>query len=540
MTQDPAPRERIPPGWAAALGVVVALVVGATYVATLAPTVLAYGTPYTLDSPMLQAAVPVLGVGHPTGYPTYMMLTHLFTYLPFGDVAYRVTLASAVYGVLAVGMVYAVGLLLSRRVAAAGAGALAFGFSGAFWSQAVISEVYTLNALFVASVLLLLLLWRDRRDDRALLIASLLAGLSLTHHLSSGVLVPAGLLFVALVDRSVFSKAGLLLKGACLFALGLLPLLYLPIRALMDAPLNEADPSTPGRFLNLVTGGSFLAESSEAGRQCSPSALSLEGPAVKLATLGREVLVQFPLAFLAVGAFGAVYLLLRDRAAAGLVGVVLLGSLAHGISYLWLGIEDFAAFLIPALLTFALCVCAGLGLLLQPMENLREAPGRAFPAALSAVFLLLPLLGMLGAYAGMDRSDEYGGRRAVETVSRNVESGATILHHRSPLWYMVLVEERRRDLTLVDPFCTSWDRRTDLVWPDDLTATQAAARYGTGDTTGVQAARKASRQGPVYVLDHGRVDYERFREAGFEVVPAGDDRLLYELVPRREMSFEPG
>ena len=165
MTPEPEDREEIPRGWAVVAGLAVALVVGAVYVATLAPTVLPYGPPYTLDSPMLQAAVAVLGVGHPTGYPTYMMLTHLFTYLPVGDVAYRVNLASAVYGVAAVAAAYAAGLLLGRRVVAAAAGALALGFSEAFWSQAVIAEVYTLNALFVALVLLLLLLWRERRDE---------------------------------------------------------------------------------------------------------------------------------------------------------------------------------------------------------------------------------------------------------------------------------------------------------------------------------------------------------------------------------------
>jgi len=525
------PDKKIPPGWAVASGAAVALIVGAVYVATLAPTVLPYGTPYTLDSPMLQAAVPVLGVGHPTGYPTYMMLTHLFTYLPVGDVAYRVNLASAAYGVAAVAAVYAAGLLLSRRVVAAAAGALAFGFSAAFWSQAVIAEVYTLNALFVALVLLLLLLWRDRRGDRVLLLAAFFVGLSLTHHLSSGLLVPAGLIFVTLVDRGVFSKGRLLLAGIGSFALGLLPLLYLPLRASMGAPLNEADPSTPGRFLNLVTGGSFLAESSEAGRQCSPSALSLEGPVAKLATLGREVLAQFPVAFLLVGVFGAAYLLLRDRAAAALLGVVLLGSLAHGIAYLWLGIEDYAVFLIPGLLAFSLCVCVGLGRLLRPTENLRGAPERLLPVALSLAILAMPLFGAWISPAGVDRDEAYEGRRAVEAVVQNAERNATVLHHRSPLWYMVLVEGRRRDLTLVDPFCTSWDRRTDLVWPDDLTASQAADRYGTDDTTGVEAARKAAGRGPVYVLDHGRVDYDRFREAGLDPVPTGEGGQLRELVP---------
>ena len=112
---------------AAISGVAVAVVVGVVYLGTLAPTVLPYAVPYTLDSPMLQAAVPVLGIGHPTGYPTYMMLTHVFTYLPFGDVAYRVNLASAVYGVVAVVAVYWAGLLLCRRVVAAAAAALAVG-----------------------------------------------------------------------------------------------------------------------------------------------------------------------------------------------------------------------------------------------------------------------------------------------------------------------------------------------------------------------------------------------------------------------------
>ena len=83
-------------------------------------------------------------------------------------------------------------------------------------------------------------------------------GLTLTHHLTSALLVPAALAFVLYVGRSRLWRKRLLLKGAGLFAAGLLPYLYLPIRSLMEAPLNEADPSTPERFLTLVTGGSFL------------------------------------------------------------------------------------------------------------------------------------------------------------------------------------------------------------------------------------------------------------------------------------------
>src|ERR687897_702163 len=227
----------------AGLGVFVLVLI--LYLRTLAPTVLYLQDPKLLDAVMLQMQVSVLGITHPTGYPTYLMLTHLFTYLPFGDPAYRVNLASAVYGVAAVLVVYLAGLRLGGRAVAAAAGALAFGLSGAFWSQAVIAEVYTFEALLVALVILFLFLWRDRREGRYLLLSAVLVGLSLTHHLTSILLVPATLAFVFFTDRRVFSRKGLILKCVGLFLLGLLPLLYLPIRALMHAPLNEADPSTP-------------------------------------------------------------------------------------------------------------------------------------------------------------------------------------------------------------------------------------------------------------------------------------------------------
>jgi hypothetical protein len=116
--------------------------------------VLPYGSPDLLDAAMLQMQVAVLGISHPTGYPTYLMLSHLFTYLPVGDVAYRTNLASAAWASLAVAAVYAAGLLLSRNVIAAAVGALTFGLGTALWSQAVIAEVYPLNALFLALTVL--------------------------------------------------------------------------------------------------------------------------------------------------------------------------------------------------------------------------------------------------------------------------------------------------------------------------------------------------------------------------------------------------
>jgi hypothetical protein len=425
-------------------------------------------------------------------------------------------------------------LRLARRAVAAAAGALAFGLSGAFWSQAVIAEVYTLEALLVALVFLFLFLWRDRRDSRFLLLSAFLVGLSLTHHLTSVLLVPASVAFVFLTDRRVFSRTGLILKGLGLFLLGLLPLLYLPIRALMHAPLNEADPSTPWRFLLLVTGGSFLAESSEKGRHCSPSSLALADGSTKLGLFGDHLLGEFSLILILLGVLAAVYLLFTDRATAILLGVLFFGCLGQAAVYLQLGIEDFYVFLIPAFLVFGLCISVGLGAMLRVIESLEIGPtaGAALVVALSVLILIVPLLGVRRAYVEHDRSEDYVARKTIEAAASKVEKGATVLHHRSPLWYMVLVERRRRDLTLIDPFCTSWDRHTDVVWPDQISAAEAADRYGTDDATGVEAARRAAQTGPVYLLANGRARLDSFRKAGFDVVPVEKDGWLYRLVPR--------
>src|SRR5215212_51738 len=75
-----------------AVGLGVAWFAFLLYLWTLAPTVLYYERPDLLDAAMLQAHAYALGITQPTGYPTYTMLAHLFTYLPFGDPAYRATL----------------------------------------------------------------------------------------------------------------------------------------------------------------------------------------------------------------------------------------------------------------------------------------------------------------------------------------------------------------------------------------------------------------------------------------------------------------
>jgi Protein of unknown function (DUF2723) len=473
----------------------------------------------------------VLGMSHPTGYPSFLMLSHLFTYLPLGgDCAYRANLASATYAAVAVFVLFGAGYLLSgRRLVAAGVAALGFGVSVTLWSQAVITEVYTLNALFVSLTLLTLLLWREQRKDGYLMLSAFLVGLSMTDHLTSGLLLPASVLFVGLVEWRKLVDVKLLLKGGGLFVVGLTPYLYLPIRSAMDPPFGSKNATSLAGFWRLVSGGNLR------GGFFAFGAAELPG---RLAFYWGYLLDNFNWGLVVAGMVGSVALILWDRAVALLLGFLFSGWLLFAIEN---DIPDIDLYFIPTYLVLTLWIAVGFGLALEGAESLISRPrGISKPAALGAVsvaLVLLPLVSVGKTYARNDMSHDYDGQKIIAEVVKNTAPDATILQHRSELWYMVLVEKHRRDLTLVDPFAhPTGVRYANLVWPDDDIDLQAMnSRYGTGDPTGTSAAEKAARKGPVYLLDEEGIDPSNFRNAGFRAVRVAGS--LFELIPPGDQRY---
>jgi hypothetical protein len=315
----------------------------------------------------------------------------------------------------------------------------------------------------------------------------------------------------------------LVLKGAGLFLLALTPYLYLPVRASMDPPMNEADPTSPGRLLEFLSGGDLLSVL---------FAFKLSELPERLALYTDYLFRDFHWVLVLVGVLGLVVLLLRDRAAAVLLGLPFLGWLFYALEY---NIYDFQLYFIPTYLMLALFMAVGVGALLRLAESMtrRYTMSRVVVmGVVSGVLLALPLLGLPEAYAANDRSQDYRGQRIIETVAENAEPNSTVLHHRSALWYMVLVEERRQDLRMIDPWYPSWTRYTDIVWPEDLDAAETERRYGVSDDTGVNAARAAAEDGPVYILDQEGNGFRNFYDAGFRTLRV--EGILYRLIPPGE------
>ncbi|MFA6410929.1 MAG: DUF2723 domain-containing protein, partial [Candidatus Buchananbacteria bacterium] len=210
----------------------------AVYLLTLAPSITME------DSAELITAAYTLGIAHPSGYPLYVILGKLFTYIPFGTIAWRVNLLSAVCGAATIALLYLILNKISIKKPIAFSFALVAAFSPIFWSQSVVAKFYTLNTLLVCVLILFLLAWGKSKDNKYLLWFSLVYGLALTNHTMIILLAPAFALYIIFKDYKILLNWRLILKMFILFLLGLAVYLYIPFRAWQRPVFNWGIVST--------------------------------------------------------------------------------------------------------------------------------------------------------------------------------------------------------------------------------------------------------------------------------------------------------
>lgn len=339
----------------------------AAYFRTLAPTI---ATVFD-DSLELQLVSYELGIAHPTGYPLYTLLGKLFTFIPIGDVAFRVNLMSGVFGGLTAPLVFLACRQLDCRRLPAIAAALVFAFCPVVWSQAVVAEVYSLNALFVAALIYLLFMATRGttlesgtetevagRRSVALAAMAFTFGLALTHHRTIVLMAPAAILYLWL-ERSKLPPVSPknLLSGALLVAAPLLLYLYIPLRGTTTSSLDGTYVNTPAGFLAWVTAasyGAFLGENPLARETATP-------------LFTAELMVQqFGYGGIMAGVAGLLFVLVNSWQRFVLLGGTLVTFIAFGIVY---RASDVEVFYIPAFMVVAIGIGYGLTAIWRWMDR---------------------------------------------------------------------------------------------------------------------------------------------------------------------------
>ncbi len=477
------------------------------YGLTLAPTVT------LIDSGELILAADSLGVGHPPGFPTYLMLANLATRWPWGEVAWRVNAFSAFCGAAAAaGVAWGVwwGLALpsvfgrnpqsggatteksekkkkknSGREKEAGSVAanvavgssptsagqpegvresswerlliavsigLLFGLARTPWSYATVAEVYALNSLMIAGIFGLLVSWRVR---------ALEARAERREVLDGRLFWAAGLFGLSLGVHLV--TAGLMFVAYSALVLGTEGRRFFAWRRLGVAAVIAFAGLAVYGYLPIAAAREPLFAwgnpndwesfwNHVTGRQYRVNLLfSLGRISEFLRLVAREFGVVWMPLTLGVAGLGLVRLWRRERVMFAALTLAIAAAVGYGLFYEIA--EDKDAYYLPAFLSLA--VAAGFGL--QGLAAFARSTrwGESSQRVLVALgALVLPSLAVASNYPFCDRSEFWVGRDYAENLLRSVESGALLLTNDwqadSPLLYLQHVENARPDVAVVN------------------------------------------------------------------------------------------
>ncbi len=454
------------------------------YTLTLAPTVT------FVDSGELIVAAKSLGVAHPPGFPLYLLLAHLATLVPVGNVAQRVNFASAFFAALAVAFLYltvidslACSVQANRSTRSADrfgnakkkrakpgrkrarltveaeedhslltlvtalVAALLLAFSRTFWSFATVAEVYTLNTLLIIVIFFLLFRWRTTGSDGSLYLAAFLFGIALgVHHATVAVTLPAMAVLVYRAAHWNFFKSKRLLWAALISFGGLfLVYSYLPLAASRQPLINWGDPRTMQNLWWHVTGHQYQVFFSSSPSQIANQALEFS----KLAAHEFNP-AWLPVVFVFL-ALGLVELFARDRTTFWFLVLVVLADLAYSLNYEIA--EDKGAYYLPAFIAAA--IIAGFGARFLVRVAIRRASNSPLlPAAASVLVLLLPVITFAGNFPFCNRHNFRLASDYVANIEGPIAPQGMLLTSDwqvySPLLYLREVELQRRDVVAID------------------------------------------------------------------------------------------
>jgi tetratricopeptide (TPR) repeat protein len=239
------------------------------YMLTTAPTVAFW------DNGEFIAVGDILGVGHPPGSPVYTLITRLFSFLPFPNVARAINFESVLAGALAIAFLYFSIAKMAKRwegtvrsfseglsTYVAGVTACVFAaFSFSFWENSLEAEVYATNIFTMTFTLWLVLWWSELkevpRDRKIIYLVGYLLALGIGTHMGCLLWAPGYLVFIILFERSFLGTVLLAVPfglGFSLFskdiqwgAWGLLAGLWLPVTVYYALPRLWPEPVKPKR-----------------------------------------------------------------------------------------------------------------------------------------------------------------------------------------------------------------------------------------------------------------------------------------------------
>ena len=433
------------------------------YTLTLEPTV------FWVDSGVYLATIKEFGIAYAPGFPLYILLAKLWSFLPFGSFAWRVNLLSAIFASFACGFLYLTLKTILNRLVIARSGiddrlqikiislacAISFGFSYSHWSQAINAEVYSLNALFAAIIVYLFSLWEGKGNRRLVLALAFCYSLSFANHPITIGLLPAFAYFAWInKDAPLAKDKKLLLKATVVFLLsGFLPYLYMPFRSMQNPIMDWGNPENLSNFINHVTARTTPGE---IGNWLFLNAEFFK----KLIIMVKLSLRQFtPFGFI-LSIIGCFYFFARKTKLSRLLIIIYLAFLLLGMVY---NTDEFESWVIPSYIIMCIWIGVGIFSVIASSNSketisktglfyrLRRLAKNKRAAVLICCALVIPILWI--NYPVLNRSKNFYAEDYARNFIKNLPPKSILLltRHRdeSTAFYVQLVLKEAKDIYII-------------------------------------------------------------------------------------------
>jgi hypothetical protein len=205
---------------------------------------------YVGDSGLFTSASYFLGSAHPPAYPLYISFGKLMTFLPFGNIAFKVNLMNALFGALTALIAYNTASYITKNSVVSIFAPLTTLSSPLFIAESSKAEVYTLNAFLIMAIFYLgLRVVKEDNYFRMLLLSFFLLGIGMGNHHTIGLmLIP--LLFVVITKWKEL-PSGTIPFSILLVFIGFSVYLMLYLRTLAGAFVHYSPVSSFTDFLQV-------------------------------------------------------------------------------------------------------------------------------------------------------------------------------------------------------------------------------------------------------------------------------------------------
>jgi hypothetical protein len=422
------------------------------------------------DNGELAAVCVVLGIAHPTGYPLFTLLGHLWSLIPFGiSKIYSLNIFAAFSTALSsIALYYSFLTILANarfkkthtieektkkkkqlqvsyeklnlqsqyQIIISFIIALTYGFAQTIWEQANSLEVYSLQLLLMNLILLFSLkaYYLSEKSRKYYILVAFLIGLALANHLTGILLVPAILWLYFLDENKKFRLTAKKLQFLFFLILpliaGLSLYLYMPIRSAMLPEVNWGWVHRGfNKFMYHISGGQYQV-------------WMFSGSDVIFKNFGK-FFSMLPYQFGIFGlilAFWGIVKLWKSQDIFWFLIILIISNLFYTLNYSIFDIDPYFSLSFIALLFFAIIGTAYI---------IRGNPKLIYLIA------ILPLFEFFLNYQNCNHSQDKMVAEYTKNVLNSIDSNAIVISAQwdyfvGPFMYEQIIEGKRKDITILE------------------------------------------------------------------------------------------